>query len=263
MYLLSALINHFILIIIVARFTSSTVLSHPIMVLLIREGWKDGKTPWKISNSQSCPKKNTPAKLNADYERVVQKQNPTARNTWEIIFFFFLKISICVDKMLFVLKMLKTRQFFQKRMKVCAENCPIFCKKYFSECDILCFRTCTVTTNFTVKIPVFFSGLIFFIFRQPWLLFRIWANLSSRLTSNTLFVWRHAPCDSLWPDHSGFQSPLGFCATSSSSSWAAAQRRCLQIRPGGERRDCSNSHRLRRQNAESKFGISLSFFFLL
>lgn len=29
-------------------------------------------------------KKNTPAKLNADYDRVVQKQNPTARHTWEI-----------------------------------------------------------------------------------------------------------------------------------------------------------------------------------
>lgn len=113
------------------------------MVLLIREGWEDGKTLWKISNSQSCPKKtqNCPAKVNANYERVVQNQNPTARNTWEINW-FFLKISICVDKMLFVLKMLKTRWFFQKRMKVCAENCPIFCKKYFAECDILCFRTC-------------------------------------------------------------------------------------------------------------------------
>lgn len=229
MYLLSALINHFILIIIVARFTSSTLSPHYGFVNKGRvKGWKNSM---KNQQQPKLSKKKHSSKAERWLWTCCTKTKPNCEEHLGNYYLFFLKISICVDKMLFVLKMLKTRQFFQKRMKVCAENCPIFCKKYFSECDILCFRTCTVTTNFTVKIPVFFSGPIFFIFRQPWLLFRIWANLSSRLTSNTLFVWRHASCDSLWPDHSGFESPLGFCATSSSSSWAAVQRHASKFGP--------------------------------
>lgn len=260
MYLLSALINHFILIIVVARFTSSTVLSHPIMVLLIREGWKDGKTPWKISNSQSCP-----AKLNADYERVVQKQNPNARNTWEINCCFFWRFPYVLTRCCLCWKCSRRGSFSKTGWRFVLKTAPSSAKNIFQNV-IYCVLE-RVTTNFTVKIPVFFSGLIFIIFRQPWLLFRIWANLSSRLTFQhpLCLTARTVRLAVTWPQRLWISPRLlrdlfffffFFLSGRSATSPPNSARRWA--------RDCSNSHRLRRQNAESKFRyFFLSFFFAL
>lgn len=117
-------------------------------------------------------------------------------------------------------------------------------------CLLLCF-----TASFS---PAFCP--IFIIFRQPVNLDSccIWAAPSSRLTPNTLFVWRRASCGSLWPEHCSFESPFSFLITASSSR-AAVSRHASKFSPGVELRCFSNSHHLRRQKCRKRIQC-FSFF---
>lgn len=84
--------------------------------------------------------------------------------------------------------------------------------------------------------------------------------LSSHFTSNTFFIWWHATCDPLWPEHSSFESsPLSaFFPRSFSNHSAAASS--LQIQPGGERHYFT-SYTIYNTNAGSELGIFFNFFF--